>query len=287
MPSDRHTTTPDDHGVTWHDVVWRDDLLARVYVPPELARTGAAVVDVHGGAWNSQDRTLGAAYGAALAATGCCVVAIDFRDGRVAQHPAGSDDVAAAVGWVRDHGIRLGIDPARVGLIGSSSGGHLALYAALTAVAVPFVAAFWPPVDPLARARYAASLVGRPVPDGQRFDAANLVRSSNAYFGSDDAMAEASIAAVVRSGRAAQLPPVWLVRAGADLNVPASLLDELVVTYRDAGGDIELTDYPGEVHGFGHGRSSEGARRFQSDLIERVNAALGGQPAGAGVRPEP
>lgn len=287
MGSDPHTTTGDGDGVTWHDVAWHGDLLARIYVPPELARTGAAVVDVHGGAWNSQDRTLGVAYDEALATTGCCVVAIDFRDGRVARHPAGSDDVAAAVGWVRDHGARLGIDPARVGLIGSSSGGHLALYAALTAVDVPFVAAFWPPVDPLARSRYAEAKVGEPVPDGQRFDAANLVRSTAAYFGSEDAMAEASIAAVVRRGGAVHLPRVWLVRAGADLNVPPVLLDELVDAYRAAGGDIELTDYPGEVHGFGHSRSAEGARRFQSDLIHRVNAALGGQPGAKGVRPGP
>jgi len=267
------THTPTDE-VAWHDVVWRDDLQARIYVPPELARTGAAVVDVHGGAWASQDRTLGAEYGLALAASGCCVVAIDFRDGRVAQHPAGSDDVADAVRWVRNHGPRLGIDPDRVGLVGSSSGGQLALYAALTGVEVPFVGAFWPPVDPLARSRYAATKIGAPVPDGQRFDAANLVRSTEAYFGTETAMAEASIAAVVRSGRARHLPAVWLVRAGDDLNVPSGLLDELVVAYRDAGGSVELTDYPGQRHGFGHGTGPV-ARSFQADLIRRVRAALG------------
>src|SRR5687767_1687730 len=110
------------------DIVWKDDLQARVYTPAASLRTeryGAAVVDVHGGAWNSQDRTLGARYCEAVAAAGFTVVAVDFRDGRTARHPAGSDDVVAAVGWVRGQAEVLDIDPERVALMGSSSGGQL------------------------------------------------------------------------------------------------------------------------------------------------------------------
>ncbi len=257
----------------WHEVAWRDELLARIYVPPVATRRAAAVIDVHGGAWSSQDRTLGENYNLALAASGCHVVAIDFRDGRVARHPAASDDVIAAVDWVRSNGPTLGIDPGRVGLIGSSSGGHLALYAALTGVEVPFVGAFWPPVDPFARARYATTMLGKPVPQGQRFDAVNLVRSTEAYFGTEAAMAEASIAEVVRNGRARHLPFLWLVRAGDDLNVPSALLDELAATYRAVGGTVELTDYRDQKHGFGHGKGPI-AQQFQADLVARVHAAL-------------
>lgn len=267
--------TADD--VTVEDVVWRDELLARVYTPPDAARArrrGAAVLDVHGGAWSSQDRTLGVRYCATMADAGWMVVAIEFRDGRVARHPAASDDVAAAVGWLRDNSDRFGVDPERVALVGSSSGGHLALLAALTAVDVPFVGAFWPPVDPLARYRYARDLIGQPVPDGQRFDAARLVASTEAYFGTEAAMEEASIAHLLRAGRAQHLPAVWLVQAGADLNVPRAMVEDLAAQYRRCGGELELTEYPGEVHGFGHS-SRPGAVRFQADLVARLEAALG------------
>lgn len=263
-------------GIAWRDVRWSDahGLAARIYEPTAGAANGAVVLDVHGGAWASQDRTLGERYAEALAGAGFCVVAIDFRDGRAARHPTGSHDVADAVGWVRDRAAALGVDGDRLALVGSSSGGQVALYAALTAVEVAFVAALWPPVDPLARYRYATAALGRPVPDGQRFDAERLMRSTEAYFGDEATMAEASIAELVRRGRARSLPPLWLARAGADLNVPAELVDDLAAAYAAAGGRVELTDYPGEVHGFGHARH-DGARRFQRDLIDRIGAALG------------
>lgn len=263
--------------VTWRDQVWRDEVLARIYEPPADARAlrrGAAVVDVHGGAWAIGDRTHGERYDNAVAAAGFVVVAIDFRDGRVARHPAAVLDVAHAVRWVRDHAADLGVDPERVALMGSSSGGHLALHTALTEIDVPFVAAFWPPVDPLGRYRYAQSRIGRPVPEGQTFHAARLVSATESYYGDEATMDEASISTLLRSGRARFLPPVWLVRAGEDLNVPPALIDELVAEYARAGGVLELSDYPGEVHGFGH-RDHDGATRFREALVHKLTAALG------------
>jgi acetyl esterase/lipase len=263
--------------VEWRDEVWRDGMLARVYEPPDAARAareGAAVVNVHGGAWAMGDRTHSDTYCRAVAAAGFVVVAIEFRDGRVARHPAAVEDVAHGVRWVRAEAGRLRGDAPRVALMGSSSGGHLALHAALTEVDVPFVAALWPPVDPLARYRYAQGCIGQPVPDGQTFHPTRLVRSSEAYFGDEATMEASSISTLLRTGRARWLPPVWLVRAGADLNVPAAILDTLAGDYAAAGGTLELTDYPGQVHGFGHGEHAE-ARRFHAELTVRLIAALG------------
>lgn len=264
-------------GVTWVDRVWResDGLQARIYTPPADAaatRNGAVMVDVHGGAWASRNRTLGEVYNTAVAEAGFVTVAVDFRDGRNARHPAAVDDIAEAVGWVRT-AAGLDIDPARLALCGSSSGGHLALHTALTEVDVAFVGAFWPPVDPLVRYQYAQKMIGQPVPEGNRLDAPNLVASTEAYYGDEATMADASISAIVRSGRARHLPPVWLVNASEDLNVPRVMIDELVAAYAEAGGALELTEYEGEIHGFGHGEHP-GARRFQADLVTRLAAAL-------------
>ncbi len=277
---------------TWTDEVWRssDGLLARIHHPvpapasdtetesgaaPRTGLAGAVVLDIHGGAWNAMDRTLGQTYDQAVAAAGLTVVAIDFRDGRQARHPAAVDDIAEAVDWVINHD-HLDVDRDRIALVGSSSGGHLALHAALTALpdlAIRLVAALWPPVDPLGRYRYAETMVGQPVPEGNRLNAAGLLASTEAYFGDEATMAEASIAAIVRSGRASQLPPVWVAQAGEDLNVPAELLEDLEAAYGAAGGHLERTTYPGAIHGFGHGDTPAG-QQFRRDLVDRLVAAL-------------
>ncbi|MFN0029959.1 MAG: alpha/beta hydrolase [Acidimicrobiales bacterium] len=264
--------------VRWQDVTWRAPLQARVYQPdptltPMRRELRPLIIDVHGGAWSSRDRTLGERYNTVVAAAGFVVVAIDFRDGRQARHPAAVDDIEAAVTWARTQAPMWSADPDRVGLTGSSSGGHLALFTALTRVEVGFVGAFWPPVDPLGRYRYAGAAVGQRVPEGQQFDAVGLVRSTEQYFGDEATMGAASVAEVLGSGGGRFLPPLWVVRAGADLNVPSSMLDELVAAYLARGGIVELSDYPDQVHGFGHGGHAE-ARRFQADLVARLAAAF-------------
>src|SRR2546426_8703242 len=108
------------------------ELQARIY-RPKGERDGqlSALVDVHGGAWSRGDRTTGAHHGRALAASGLLVDSLDFRQGSEHKHPGASADVAAGIRYVRAHAGRLGVDPRRIGLVGSSSGGQLALLGAV------------------------------------------------------------------------------------------------------------------------------------------------------------
>lgn len=275
------------------------ELLARLYLPsgPTPPAAGRpAVVEVHGGAWANLDRTAGELYCRALAEAGVVVAAIDFRQGPQHQHPAGSADVATAVRWLRASAPSLAIDAARVGLVGSSSGGHLALLAATCPDAdehrggqilvqgvptdagpwsaeVSCVAALWPPVDPLARYRYARSELGRPVPEGDRFRPDVLVAGTEAYFCAEAAMADASVAGRIRSGRTTSLPPTWIAYPERDRNVPRSMVEELVDAWTDAGGAIDVTTYPGAPHAFGH-RPGPSTDRFVADLVRFVHRHL-------------
>src|SRR5499427_9014691 len=246
------------------------ELLARIYRPKgEADRPLAALVDVHGGAWSRNDRTSGAVHGRGLAASGLVVVSLDFRQGSAHKHPAASADVAAGVRYVRAHAGRLGIDPRRVGIVGSSSGGQLALLAGLkpgvpehagtpfvapdgTLDAAPgdesvgFVLALYPVADPLARFRY---VVGRQ-DDGSGFDAKRLIAAHHGYFTSEAQMAEASVTRIVTAREARALPPVWLAHPELDDNVPAAITDAFVQAYQRAGGAIERVHFPGARHGF-------------------------------------
>jgi len=248
-----------------------NELLARVYRPKGTpAAPLIGLVDVHGGAWNRGDRTVGVHAGRGLAAAGIVVASLDFRQGPDHKHPTASADVAAGVRWMRAHSSRLGVDPARIGLAGQSSGGHLALLVALrpgvaahagTPIVRPdgsldatasddsvaFALVQYPVADPLARFRYVKRRAQEP-PSG--FDANRLLASHHGYFIDETAMAEASVTRIVSSGEARTLPPVWLAHAELDDNVPTEITDAFVRAYEQGGGKIERVLFPGARHGF-------------------------------------
>ncbi len=89
-----------------------------------------AVVRVHGGGWTSGERGEAAHWNAWLTEQGFVVFDVDYR---LAPPPRWQDapgDVKCALGWVKRHAADLGVDPRQIVLLGSSSGGHLALLAA-------------------------------------------------------------------------------------------------------------------------------------------------------------
>lgn len=271
------------------DVVWARpdgmDLMARIYRPAgDAAGALPAIVDVHGGAWSAGDRDDGALYDRALAAAGFVVISIDFRQGADHPHPAASADVTAAVRWTRLNADALGVDPDRIGLIGSSSGGHLAMLAALRPNAdahlgtplamldapdgaavhddvdasVDYVVALWPVSDPQARFRYAT----RAGIDG-------ILGGHQNYFGGDEAaMLDASIPRIVTAGEAGMgeaLPPILVIQPGMDSNIPQEMTFDLLRAYQSRDGAIEYAFYPGQPHGFG-ARDSEASQ----DMIQLV-----------------
>ncbi|WP_076348215.1 alpha/beta hydrolase [Alicyclobacillus vulcanalis] len=60
------------------------------------------------------------------------MVSIDYRLSHEAKFPAQIQDVQAAIRWLRRHGSAYGVDVTRIGLWGSSAGGHLAALAAMS-----------------------------------------------------------------------------------------------------------------------------------------------------------
>ena len=71
-------------------------------------------------------------------AMGFAVVNVDYRVARMAPAPAAVQDSRCALRWVIRHAPQYGFDPARLVLVGSSAGAHLALMAALAPATAGF-----------------------------------------------------------------------------------------------------------------------------------------------------
>ena len=100
-------------------------LMARIYQPggPGPFPT---VLDLHGGAWNAKDRHAEEPMDRALAASGVLVVAIDMTLAPEAPYPACIQDANYAVRWLKFKAASWSGDPSKIGVYGSSSGGHVA-----------------------------------------------------------------------------------------------------------------------------------------------------------------
>ena len=97
------------------------------YLPDAANATGAALVICPGGAYQHLSPHEGNDYALWLNQHGVTCFVLKYRLGSHGyRHPAMLNDGARAVRWVRAHADNYQIDPHRVGIIGSSAGGHLA-----------------------------------------------------------------------------------------------------------------------------------------------------------------
>ncbi len=90
------------------------------------------IVWIHGGGWRGGDK-FPAPTAVYLASQGFFSVSVNYRLSDVAPFPAAVQDVKCAIRWLKVNGHSYGADQSRIGVIGASAGGHLALMVALTA----------------------------------------------------------------------------------------------------------------------------------------------------------
>ena len=251
----------DDH-VRSYDVIAEDleygragdiPLIARLYRPRGAAGF-ASVVNVHGGAWVTNDRLQMAVINEAVAASGTAVLALDFRMPPVAAYPASIADINLGIRWLKANVEKFGGSTRRVGGIAGSSGGHQLWlnvmrprdprYAAHKLASdadasLDFVVVCWPISDPVARYKMARETGNE-----------RLVKNHDAYFLTEAVMAEANPQTILERGEAKNLPPALIIQGTADNNVTPDMPDRFVAAYTKAGGKITQRKFEGEPHTF-------------------------------------
>lgn len=100
-------------------------LLLDLFAPKAGKGPFPAIVFVHGGGWDSGNRTEYRPMAQQFAARGYVCVCIEYRLTGEAKYPAAIQDCKAAVRWLRANAREQCIDPERIAAVGGSSGGHL------------------------------------------------------------------------------------------------------------------------------------------------------------------
>ena len=239
------------------DVEYRRDpartLMARIY-QPQGGGPFPTLLDVHGGAWNDQDRTANAPVDERLAASGILVVAIDVRLAREAPYPGSVADVNYGIRWVKSKAREWNGDPDTLGALGSSSGGHVielcamrphdARYSVYALPGAPdldatltYVIARSPISDPVARYEQA-----------KKMQRENLIKNSETYFDPWESIFEANPQRILERGESITMPPMFVLQGALDDNVLPVVQERFAATYRKAGGEIDLEVFEGADH---------------------------------------
>lgn len=124
----------------WRDVVYTHfpetpfgerDLHVDIFRPDNDSILPALLM-VHGGGWNSGDKSLQVPMAQQIAKAGYVTIPVEYRLIPEAVYPAGLHDLKTAVRWVRAHAKEYGIDPDKIAMSGCSAGAHLATLVGVT-----------------------------------------------------------------------------------------------------------------------------------------------------------
>jgi acetyl esterase len=251
-------------------------LMARVYQPKGQGPF-PAVLDLHGGAWNSKNRLAEEPMDRALAASGLLVVAFDMTLAPEAPYPACVEDANYAVRWLKANAATWNGEAAKLGVYGSSSGGHVAELLAmrpgdLRYNAIPLAAA--PEVD--ATLAYAA--MRSPISNTfARYENAvrrgneDMVKFNKTFFDPWETIHEANPQEILDRGEKIALVPFLIMQGALDDNVLPEAQEKFVRAYRAAGGSCEYHLFENSVHEWvaNEGPQTQKARQTVKEFIAR------------------
>lgn len=247
------------------DVPYRkghDRWVLNVVTPKEESKVARpAIVVVHGGGWGSNDHYRFSSLAFFLAQHGYVVVAPTHRMIQDAPFPACLEDINNSIRWLRANAKRYNVDPKRIGAYGNSSGGQLAVMAALTGQKKLFEGD-GPYLE--FSSEIQAAVGSGTVGDMQH--AEHSVRAAQVYRNLAGArggkLSEEQISAVLKQASPAtyvskEAPPVMLVHGVRDDIVFVQSTDDFVEVMKAAGAPISYLRYEDGGHAVMFQKQSE------------------------------
>jgi len=248
---------PIPEGVTAHqNIEYKPGLLLDVFVPPGPPKP--LVVWIHGGGWQNGNKEN--APSLRMIPSGFAAASIRYRLSAEAPMPAQIEDCRAAIRFLRANAKKYGYDATKIGVWGSSAGGHLVALLGTSGEGEDKVQAvvdwfgptalrrmsMWPSrIDHDSPSAPESRLIGGPVQQNAELaDKANPIT----HVTKDD-------------------PPFLIQHGDADPLVPMEQSELLAAALKATGVPVELNIF----HGAGHG-----GPQFQTPAnIEKISAFFG------------
>jgi acetyl esterase/lipase len=230
--------------------------------PPTAKSTGASVIVFPGGGYGMLAPHEGETYAHWLAAQGMHAWVLHYRLGTHGyRHPTMLNDAARAVRTVRHLARRTALDPARIGVMGSSAGGHL-----VATIITQFDAGQADAADPVEResSRPDAGILCYPV---------ITMKTPHAHLGSrENLLGTTPNPAAIEALSAEQqvkpgTSPAFIWHTVADNAVPVENALIFAAALRRAGVPFALSLYENGVHGLGLGTAEQPAPPWAADCL--------------------
>jgi acetyl esterase/lipase len=242
-----------------------------LYLP---ASAGAPLlVWVHGGAWERFDKSSMPLE--SLVERGFAIASLDFSPASKARFPGQVHEIKAGIRFLRAEAARYGYDASRIGILGASSGAHLAAVVGTSngnaelegtlgdhhdqSSAVQAIVSYF-------AATNLTTILDQSTPFGLNLREPALLRLLGAP--PKEAEALAKLASPVFQVDHAD-PPLLLFHGDQDPQMPINQSHELEGAYEKQGLEVDFI----VVHGAAHG----GDAFYSSENVERVVTFLGAQ----------
>jgi acetyl esterase/lipase len=246
-----------------------------IYLPTSVQEALPALLWLHGGGYimGSADAEYLMAK-SIVSATGCAIVAVDYRLAPETPYPGPVEDCYTALKWLYTHADELRIDPKRIAVGGSSAGGGLAAALALLTrdrgeVPLVFQLLLAPMLDDrtctLAKPHpYTGEFVW--TPEANRF-------GWTSFLGQEPGGPDVSpYAAAARAEQLEGLPATFINVGALDLFLEEDM--EYARRLMRAGVPTELHVYPGAYHGFRMVADAQVTQAAQRDQLAALKRAF-------------
>jgi acetyl esterase len=211
-----------------------------------------AVIMVHGGSWGRGDkRSYVTPLFEPLTAAGYVWFSIDYRQTPEFQFPAPTDDLIAAIEWVRANADQYKVDTSRLALIGESAGGQMVGYVGARygeQLGIAAVVDFYGPNDMIVQGARTKAAQAHPDPNNK---SPSLLAEYLGIKEWDEAATEKMRQASPITWVNSDMPPFLCVHGTADTQVAHEQSVNFCGAVNKAGGKCVVQTVEGGGHGMG------------------------------------